>query len=166
MGEEGSTHSRIYRTSEDVDALNAPDAPVLGPYKGGSEPLWVSSLRDAEKWIAVDEFGRGEEGLRQAIESAGAGADCDEASIPYLREAYYQMARADANLAVGRRSSRVSSTPPDQFQAAAYRDSAFLALERAVELGFCDRERLDREKDLASLRKDPRWNGILNRMNR
>ena len=44
------------------------------------------------------------------------------------------------------------------------RESAFEALERAVQLGFQDQECLRNDQDLASLRADPRFRDLVQRL--
>lgn len=43
-------------------------------------------------------------------------------------------------------------------------DAAFRTLERAIELGYDEFEHLLRDPDLANLRRDRRWTGLLDRL--
>ena len=44
------------------------------------------------------------------------------------------------------------------------KDEAFTALHRSIELGFDDREHVEEDPDLASLRTDPRWAEVKKRL--
>lgn len=123
------------------------DRPLIEPFPvGGKEPAWIAALRQAQRELANEEFERADANLRKVIAESGAGADCNEATNPYLQEAYFCAARAQAKLA----------NP----------NLAFANLEQAIGLGFRDALRLQAEPDLATLKKDPRWKKIVDRLNR
>ncbi|GEM_PF-2780379 len=133
------------RVTQEVGGTSNLDRPLIDPFPGGgSQSAWLAALHQAEQELENGELERANADLRRLIGNAGV-AD-DEVTKLNLQEAYYCAARAQAKL----------SNP----------DTAFADLQRAIDLGFRDQLRMQTEADLTSLKKDPRWKKMLDRLKR
>lgn len=96
---------------------------------------------------------------------------CNEEALMVLGHAYTRMGEYEKGLAIDRRLVRLRPADPTAFYNLACScslmsqvDDAFVALERAVSLGYRDLTHMQKDPDLTNLRQDPRFRRLMGRL--
>ena len=128
-------------------------------------PLTLSPELCAE----VDRLGL--EFLAEILETETSRHPGNVDALAELGHVYTRQGRIERGLEIDRELVRVvPDNPTVHYNLAcslallAVKDEAFVALERAVALGYCDAQFLLEDDDLASLRADPRFQALVRRL--
>ncbi len=139
-----------------------------------SDLPWMAALRRAEASIQAGRYAEAgaayESGLREHEAWAAGAADAerdrvraDPAVRGVLMNAHYNLACVHSLRSAGRETPQAEPHPPSLEETIRLRDSAFLHLRAARELGLTDPGTPASDPDLAPLREDARWQELLRR---
>ncbi len=131
---------------------------LLGKVAGRSRTAGLLRAGDAE--VAAGRYAAARrlyaEGLRRIAGGEEAGVDREA-----LVRARYNAACVESLAAAGMNGPDAPPRPLEEAAARTRRDAAFAHLQKAVELGWRDRDHLEKDPDLAPLRDDARWRALL-----
>ena len=129
------------------------------------EPPWVLDGLRGSHIVAEGNYRMARGPLERALEGAGTEKPTTKLRRDTLAAACYNLACIDSLLSIGvvAPGARPTSTPSAE-EAVRLRDEAFACLERAAGLGLNNIVALEGDDDLASLRADPRWKALVERI--
>jgi hypothetical protein len=107
-----------------------------------------------------------DQGSNHDSERAALVAMLKQADGDYQKQRYAQCAEAYLDVALRNAGARAVAgyNAACCFALQGNRDSAFVALLEAMRGGFADADHLSKDRDLISLRKDPRWAPLVHRL--
>jgi Flp pilus assembly protein TadD len=142
--------------------------PARSPFAPRPDPRLTLS-RGSVEWSAAKstDDARFE---RQFLEEVVTTDPCNEDALMVLGHVYTRQGEYEKGLAIDRRLVRLRPSDPTVYYNLACScallgqvDDAFTALEHAISLGYRDMGHMMKDPDLAAIRQDARFRGIISR---